>query len=404
MISIDDAFAHLDDQIGPLPARRLPLREALGRVLAEEAFARIDLPPFRQSAMDGYAVASAYLTGAEGPLRLAVTATSAAGAAGAPPPLERGCCQRIFTGARVPDGADLVIRQEDVERGDHGFINISAEAAARQRRGANIREAGEELARGAVVGRSGHRLTHGAIGALAMAGLGSVSVHRAPRVALLVTGDELRDAQGDLDAGMVFDANTPLLAAWAQRRQVEVVAAASLPDDAELLTLALTNIDADLIITTGGASVGDRDHLRASAVAAGFTEHFWGVAQQPGKPTLFATRCTVALLGLPGNPAAVFAGLATFGARLLSRLEGERNPAPHLHSARLAATVRPNPSRDLWLRCALMYCEDGSLSLQPLGKQGSHMLSNLLDCDALARIPAADQPVAAGSVVAWLRP
>lgn len=404
MISIDEAFAHLDDQIGPLPARRLPLREALGRVLAEEAFARIDLPPFRQSAMDGYAVASADLAGAEGPLRLAVTATSAAGASGAPPPLERGCCQRIFTGARVPDGADLVIRQEDVERGSEAFISISSDAATKQRRGANIREAGEELARGAVVGRSGHRLTHGAIGALAMAGLGSVSVHRAPRVALLVTGDELRDAQGDLEAGMVFDANSPLLAAWAQRRQVEVVTAASLPDDAELLRLALTNIDADLIITTGGASVGDRDHLRASAAEAGFTEHFWGVAQQPGKPTLFATRGTVALLGLPGNPAAVFAGLATFGARLLSRLEGERNPAPYLHSGRLTAAVRANPTRDLWLRCALVYGEDGSLSLQPLSKQSSHMLSNLLDCDALARIPASESPVAAGSLVAWLRP
>jgi molybdopterin molybdotransferase len=403
MISIDEAFAHLDDQIGPLPARRLPLREALGRALAEEAFARIDLPPFRQSAMDGYAVALADLTDATGPLRLAVTATSAAGPGGTEPLLP-GSCQRIFTGARVPEGADLVIRQEDVERGDDAFIGISSDAATKQRLGANIREAGEELARGAVVGRSGHRLTHGAIGALAMAGLGSVSVHRAPRVALLVTGDELRDAQGDLEAGMVFDANSPLLAAWAARQKVEVVTAASLPDDAELLTLALSNIDADLIITTGGASVGDRDHLRASAAAAGFTEHFWGVAQQPGKPTLFATRRTVALLGLPGNPAAVFAGLATFGARLLSRLEGERNPAPFLHSGRLTSTVRPNPARDLWLRCALVYGEDGSLSLQPLGKQSSHMLSNLLDCDALARIPAADQPVAAGSVVTWLRP
>jgi molybdopterin molybdotransferase len=217
MISIDEAFAHLDDQIGPLPARRLPLREALGRVLAEEAFARIDLPPFRQSAMDGYAVALADLTDATGPLRLAVTATSAAGPGGTEPLLP-GSCQRIFTGARVPEGADLVIRQEDVERGDDAFIGISSDAATKQRLGANIREAGEELARGAVVGRSGHRLTHGTIGALAMAGLGSVSVHRAPRVALLVTGDELRDAQGDLEAGMVFDANSPLLAAWAARQ------------------------------------------------------------------------------------------------------------------------------------------------------------------------------------------
>ena len=404
MISIDEAFAHLDDQIGPLPARRLPLREALGRVLAEDAFARIDLPPFRQSAMDGYAVASADLTVAQGPLRLAVTATSAAGAAGTPPPVLAGTCQRIFTGARVPEGADLVIRQEDVERGDEPFIGISSEAAAKQRSGANIREAGEELARGAVVGRSGHRLTHGAIGALAMAGLGSVSVHRAPRVALLVTGDELRDAQGDLEAGMVFDSNSPLLAAWAARQKVEVVTAASLPDDAELLTLALANIDADLIITTGGASVGDRDHLRASSAAAGFTEQFWGVAQQPGKPTLFATRGTTLLLGLPGNPAAVFAGLATFGARILGRLEGERRPAPHLFAGRLAATVRANPTRDLWLRCALTYGEEGSLSLQPLGKQSSHMLSNLLDCDAIARIPASAEPLAAGAVVAWLRP
>lgn len=403
MISIDEAFAHLDDQIGPLPARRLPLREALGRVLAQDAIARVSLPPFRQSAMDGYAVAVADLTDATKTVQLKVAATSAAGP-GATEPLVHGSCQRIFTGARLPEGADLVIRQEDVARGDDGFITLSADAAARQRLGANIREAGEELTRGAVVGRSGQRLTHGAIGALAMAGLGSVAVHRAPCVALLVTGDELSDAQGNLDAGMVFDANTPLLAAWAQRLQLEVVTAASLPDDAELLTLALTNIVADLIITTGGASVGDRDHLRATAAAAGFTEHFWGVAQQPGKPTLFATRGTTLLLGLPGNPAAVFAGLATFAARILSLLEGERSPAPRFARGRLGATVRPNPSRDLWLRCGLSFDDEGTALLSPLVRQQSHMLSNLLDCDALARIPAANQPVAAGSVVAWLRP
>ena len=403
MISIDEAFAHLDDQIGPLPARRLPLREALGRVLAEDAFARVQLPPFRQSAMDGYAVALADLSDATGPLRLAVTATSAAGPGGTEPLLP-GSCQRIFTGAQVPEGADLVIRQEDVVRSDDGFIHISADAAARQRRGANIREAGEELTRGALVGRSGQRLTHGAIGALAMAGLHTVSLHRAPRVALLVTGDELRSADGDLDAGMVFDANTPLVTTWAASRGLDLVATIALPDDADLLTMTLAEAAVDLIITTGGASVGDRDHLRASAAEAGFTEHFWGVAQQPGKPTLFATRGTTLLLGLPGNPAAVFAGLAIFGARLLSRLEGEREPAPRFARGRLAAAVRPNPARDLWLRCSLSFGDEGTALLSPLVRQQSHMLSNLLDCDAIARIPASAEPLAAGAVVAWLRP
>ena len=403
MISIDEAFAHLDDQIGPLPARRVTLREALGRVLAEDAVARIALPPFRQSAMDGYAVALADLTGSAEPVRLKVAATSAAGA-GTTEPLLPGCCQRIFTGARIPDGADVVVRQEEVARSDDGFITLLAAVAAKQRRGANIREAGEELTRGAVVGRSGQRLTHGAIGALAMAGHHTVSVHRAPRVALLVTGDELRSADGDLTAGEVFDANTPLVTNWAASRGLDLVATIALPDDADLLTMTLAEAAVDLILTTGGASVGDRDHLRGSARAAGFTEHFWGVAQQPGKPTLFASRGTTLLLGLPGNPAAVFAGLATFGARILSRLEGEREPAPRLARGRLAAAVRPNPARDLWLRCSLSFGDDGCVLLSPLVRQQSHMLSNLLDCDAIARIPASEEPLAEGAVVAWLRP
>lgn len=404
MISIEDALAHLDDQLGPTPAGLLPLHEALGRVLAEDVTARVQLPPFRQSAMDGYAVASSDLQTETEEVRLPISATAAAGAQEASEPLQTGTCQRIFTGARVPLGADLVIRQEDVSRGDDGAIRIAVATARKQRLGANIREAGEELAQGAIVGRSGQRLTHGAIGALAMAGAERVSVHRAPRVALLVTGDEIQQAGSDLAPGAVFDANTPLLRSWATRCGLDILAVIALPDDAELLTLTLARAEVDLIVTTGGASVGDRDHLRSSAAAAGFTEHFWGVAQQPGKPTLFATRGTVALLGLPGNPAAVFVGLATFGARALSRLEGERSPAPHLATGRLAASVRPNQSRDLWLRCTLDYDANGVAFLAPLTRQSSHMMSNLLDCDALARVPAGETPLAEGAVVAWLRP
>lgn len=403
MISIDEAFDHLDGNLGPLPATTVALTTALGRVLAEPVRSTLRLPPFRQSAMDGYAVARASIAdGAD--LVLPVEGTAAAGAVTPPLPLSPNACQRIYTGAQVPQGCDLVVRQEDVERRDDGTIFVEAATAARLRDGANIREAGEELDRGAMVAPAGMRLTFGAVGAVAMAGHRTVSVHRRPRVAFVVTGDELAEPGEPLRESAVFNANSPMLCAWAERAGVEVAANLCTPDDLELLTMTLAALDADLIVTTGGASVGDRDHLRAAAAAADFREQFWGIAQQPGKPTGFATRGACALLALPGNPAAVFCGLATFGARILSRLEGEGVAAPRNATGLLAAGVRPNPNRDLWLRCALSHSAAGTALLQPLHRQASHMLSNLLDCDALARIPAGTVALEPGATVTWIRP
>lgn len=398
MISLDTALQRYAERLAPLPVQTCPLAAALGRVLAEAPAAQTDLPPFTQSAVDGYALHHADLVDATeaSPVRLPLVGEVAAGAATVPA-LQRGTALRIFTGGALPAGADTVARQEIVERDD-------AEVRLRQPLPvhADTRLRGEELTGGTPLAAPGTRVTPGVIAALAMAGVGAVQVHRAPRLALLVTGDEVARAGEPLQPGQIFDANGPLLQAWCRQRLGQTPPLHVVADTLAAMRAALEQAlaEADLVITTGGVSVGDHDHVRAAAVALGVEEVFWRVAQKPGMPLYFGQRGAAAVIGLPGNPGAVMVGLQVHVERMLSWLEGAGDATPAWRAGVLSAAVRGDAHRELLMRMRVTVDAAGVAQLQPLGRQASHMLSNLAEANALVRITAPD--LAAGTRVSWI--
>ena len=406
MITLDDALGVYAQTVSPLPAQTTPLAHALGRVLAEAPVAATDLPMFTQSAVDGYALRSADLASARSgpPVTLALIGEVAAGA-GELPDIGPGQAARIFTGGRLPPGADTVARQEIVTRDAHRIV---LEAALSP--GEDTRFRGEELRAGTALATPGTRLTPGGIAALAMAGIGEVQCHRAPRIALLVTGDEVVPPGGAIAAGQIFDANGPLLHAWFQARGGAVPKVRHVADTLDAVTAALgaALAEADLVITTGGVSVGDKDFLRAAATALGVTERFWRVAQKPGMPLYFGQRGDPRrgqrdgpfILGLPGNPGAVLVGLEVHVARVLALMEGETPPGPSWQHAPLAEDFRGDPRRDLLARMRMAIDADGQARLQPLGRQGSHMLSNLIEANVLVRVPPGEHT--AGARLSWV--
>jgi molybdopterin molybdotransferase len=377
-----------------LPARRLRLTGALQRVLAAPALATCDLPPFTQSAVDGYAVRHADL--ARGALPLAGTVRAAAQAAA--PVLAPGTAQRIFTGGMLPRGADTVARQEWVRSGP-----AAVEVLRIPEHGADVRAQGEELRAGAQLANAGVRLTPGHIGALAAAGIAQVAVRRAPRIAVLVTGDEVAAPGTRAGPGQVPDANGPLVMSWLAAQGHARVRLEYVPDAAASVRAALEGALArcDLVLSTGGVSVGDHDYVPGVARELGAVPLFWNVAQKPGKPVFAAQRGGAVLLGLPGNPASVLVNLLVYARRALDRLEGVADPGPRLRSAVLVDAVKRDAGRDQWLRMALAEDTDGCVRLARLPKQGSHMLSNLVHADALAWIPAGSGEMPSGALVRY---
>lgn len=389
-----DALAALD-AIAPLGARRARTTQALHRVLARPALAGCDLPPFTQSAVDGYAVRHEALGAAPVPVAGAVRAAALA----APPRLATGTAQRIYTGSMLPLGADTVVRQE--------WADLADGALALRRRpelGADVRVRGEELRAGTELAPAGRRLTAGGIAALAAAGVREVAVRAAPRIAVLVTGDEVAPPGRAPRLGQVPDANGPLVSSWLAAQGYAKVWLHYVADSPGAVRTALHHAfgRADLVLTTGGVSVGDHDHVPGVARELGATPLFWKVAQKPGKPVFAALRDRVPLLGLPGNPASVLVNMLVYARRALDRLEGIATPGPAFRTGLLDAAIAADPDRDQWLRVAVHDDGRGVTRLARLPKQGSHMLSNLLQAGGLAWIAAAPAETPAGTAVRWL--
>lgn len=387
-----DVYARLT----PLAPETLALLDAAAAVLAEDACAACDLPAFTQSAMDGYAVRHADLAS---PLTLAGEL-----AAGDSPvrALAAGEAVRIFTGAALPPGADTVVRQEEVT-----LQGAQLQLARLPQPGEDVRQQGEELRAGEPLLAAGKQLTPGRLAALAQAGINSVRVHGRPTVAVIITGKEVVRQRGadapHLPPGLVQDANWPQIHAWLQARQLSFVAPVWVGDDVDALTAALLRAadQAQLVITTGGASVGDYDYLPQAASAAGFSCDFHGVAQRPGKPLWFGHKDKSLLLGLPGNPGAVLVGLYVHAAALVARLSGQ----PQLHGwrlGRLACAQQAHPKVALIKRMRLAQDESASLWLEPLPHQASHQLSNLADAEALVWLPAEAGQLNAGETLPFL--
>jgi molybdopterin molybdotransferase len=391
ILALGEAQALVLGRVRPLEAETLPLADAAGRFLAEPARALVDLPPFRSSAMDGYALRSG-----ETPGRLPVAVRIAAGAP-SPRPLEAGEAMGIATGGLVPEGADAVIQHERVVETDNA-IEVGEPVA----QGANIREPGRDVAAGSVVADAGTRLGPAQIGALAAAGVAEVVCARRPRIAVLTTGTELREPGSELAPGEVYEANGVMLAAQLASAGAEVTRLASVADDEDAHRRALeTGLELDVLVTSGGVSVGPHDLVRRIEAELGVEEVFWRVAVRPGKPVSFGVKGQTLVFGLPGNPVSTLVGCELFVRPAVLALQGAADPGPRFSAGRLAQTVSRNPGRDDLLRARTEVTDDGVV-LSPVTGQESHMIVRAAEADALVLVPRGEGEVPAGSAVRYL--
>jgi len=387
--------------LAPAPegSEMLALSAALDRVLAEDIVSPIDVPAHDNSAMDGYAFAGSALRPGQG-LRLRITGRVLAGAAW-PQPLQPGECLRIMTGAVMPAGADSVVPQElaALEAGDQLWIAPDLLAP-----GANRRCRGEDLQRGTVALARGERLTPAALGLLASLGLREVCVFRQLRVAYFSTGDEILSPGAAPREGAVYDSNRATVCALLRRLGVDVIEGEPVGDDPALLEAALVRAarEADAVITSGGVSSGDADHLRPLLQRLGEVA-FWRVAVRPGRPLavgrLQGGASPALLFGLPGNPVAAMVAFVALVRPALARMMGWRvRPQPLLQAVSLE-TLRKRPGRSEYQRGIVSLGADGRLQVRTTGNQGSGVLSSMLQANGLIVLHHAQGNVQAGDMV-----
>src|SRR6266513_3091189 len=392
LLSIAEAQHLVLERARPLPAENVPLEVAARRVLAEPARAEIDLPPFPSSAMDGYAVRAG-----ETPGRLGIQARIAAGNP-ATAALEPGQAMGIATGGVVPDGADAVIPIEYVVE-----LGNAIEIGSAVERGDNVRPRGGDIRAGEVVVEAGSVLTPARLGALAAAGIPQVRCTRRPRAAVLPTGTELRRPGEVLAAGEIYEANGLILAAQLEAAGAVVELMAAVGDDEVAHRDALEHaLGADVVVTSGGVSVGPHDLVRRVAGDLGVEEVFWRVAVKPGKPLAFGVRGGTLVFGLPGNPVSALVSFELFVKPAVRALQGVPEPLPRFERGRLVGTRRQNPERDELVRARLRQSDEGAL-LEPLSGQESHMIARSAGADALVLVPRDEGELANGDSVDYLR-
>jgi molybdopterin molybdotransferase len=391
LLTVEEAQERILAAARPLPAELVPISSAAGRVVAEEMRAQVDLPPFASSAMDGFAVRSADL-----PAKLETVGESAAGS-----PydgrLEARQAVSISTGAVVPDGSDAVVPVEYVVQHDNE-VEIPGEVEA----GANVRPPGSDLAAGDVVVAAGVRLTPGRVAAAAAAGLAALPCSSRPRVAVLATGSELVAPGEPLRPGEIYEANGLMLGA-ALAAGAEVVPLPTAADDEAALRKALERgLAADVLVTSGGVSVGEHDLVRAVEQELGVEEIFWRVSIKPGKPVSFGVRGDTLVFGLPGNPVSALVCCELFVKPAVRGLQGLADPLPRYEPGRLSVGLRRNEERDEFVR-ARSHVDGEAVVLEPLIGQESHMIARSSTADALVHVPRGNGELAAESSVRWLR-
>lgn len=363
LLPIADAQARLLALADRTPVERVRLAEAIGRWAAEPVVARRTQPETDLSAMDGYALRFADLPG---PWTVIGESAAGAGFSGSVTP---GAAVRIFTGAPMPAGADTVLIQEEAAReGDR--LMLAGEGPAYP--GRNTRRRGLDFAEGETLIATGERLTPARIALAAIGGHATIPVHRKLRVAIAATGDELVAPGAAIGPAQLPESNRTMLAAQFADLPVEIVDLGILPDDLDALTRTFADVEADLLVTSGGASVGDHDLVRPALKAAGATIDFWRIALRPGKPMMAGRRGDMVVLGLPGNPVSVFVTALLFAKPLIAHRSGAADPFPPLRAAILAEPLPANGPRTDYLRAAVI---DGRVHASAI--QDSSMLRTL---------------------------
>jgi molybdopterin molybdotransferase len=393
LLTLDEAQRLVLERVQALPSERVPLELAAGRVLAEPARAAVDLPPFASSAMDGFAVRAA-----DTPGTLPIVARVAAGRP-APRALEAGEAMGIATGGVVPEGADAVVPVEYVyENANTVELREAAEP------GSNVRPQGGDLGAGDEVVPAGARLGPGQLGALAAAGVAEVVCGAVPRAAVLATGTELRRPGEPLGPGEVYEANGLILETQLRSAGASVERLAAVADDEDAHREAIARgLEHDVLVTSGGVSVGPHDLVRAVEAELGVEEVFWRVAVKPGKPVSFGVRGQTLVFGLPGNPVSSLVGVELFVRPAVLALQGHGEPLPRFEPGTLTAALRRSPARDQLVRARRRTTAGAAVELEPLTGQESHMIARAAAADALALVPRGDGELPPGSTVRYLR-
>jgi molybdopterin molybdotransferase len=406
LITIDEARERVLAAVTRLGDEAVALDDALARVLAEDVTSAIAVPPFDSSGMDGYAV----VAGPGDELEVIGEARAGHPFAGA---VSEGSAVRISTGALVPEGASAVVPVERTTAVKEGGIDDGVDllhdigakgghdrvSVPETQPGANIRRAGEDIPLNAVVLRAGARLGPAELGVAASVGRAELRCAQRPRVAVLITGDELTPPGEPLGPGRIYGSNGFALAAQVARAGGVLSGRATVPDDREGTRAAIARAldDADVVLVSGGVSVGPHDHVKPALHELGVEERFWGVRLRPGKPTWFGTRDGTLAFGLPGNPVSAMVTFQLFARPALAALQGAAQAARV--SARLGETVMRNPQREQAIRVRLLQSEDGLVAQPTKEAQGSHVLTSMLGADGLAFIAPGDGEAAAGEQV-----
>tara|TARA_Y100000780_G_scaffold9473_1_gene8372 strand:+ start:1994 stop:3214 length:1221 start_codon:yes stop_codon:yes gene_type:complete len=391
MLNVDDALRKLGDLTSPvLDTEVIPLTESKGRVVASTVDAPMDLPPFDASAMDGYALHANDLN-QDG--ELAVVGESRAGHV-CQDPVAPGTAIRIFTGAPIPRGTSAVVIQEDVERhGDQIRFRASLEI------GENIRSRGHDIAKTQLLAKGGDRLDAYKISWLAACGVTNVTAVRRIRVALFSTGDELIDPGTPLGPGQIYDANRTALRELVSERPVEVLDLGALPDNPQAINRALeTAVEtADVVVTSGGVSVGDADYVKDVVAQAGSLD-FWKIALKPGKPLAVGRVGKALFFGLPGNPVSTIITYLLFVAPTIDRLCGMPDSTPYRLPAILQGTIEHHQGRREYVR-GIFGTNGDRVTVSPTGDQSSNRLATFANANCLIVVPEQIDDIKAGSIV-----
>jgi molybdopterin molybdotransferase len=392
VISVEEALGRLLAPLDKLPAEQIALSGGLGRVLAEDLAARRTQPPFAVSAMDGYAVRAADLSTVPATLRIVAEVPAGAGFGGHVGP---GEAVRIFTGAPLPAGTDAIVIQEDTER-----LRDQVRVLDPAPRGSYVRREGLDFVEGEVLLKAGRRLTARDVGLLAAMNRPWLLVHRLPRVAILSTGDEIVMPGEPIGPHQIVSSNSLALAAFVTACGGIPVILGNARDDPEALRrIAAATVGVDLLVTTGGASVGDHDLVRDALSADGLALDFWQIAMRPGKPLMVGRYRGTPMLGLPGNPVSTLVCALLFLKPALDRLGGLVRDLEAMSTARLGIALGDNDRRQDYLRAKLLRAADGTLEAFPFEAQDSSMMRLLAAADCLVIRPPHAPAAKVGSIV-----